>query len=172
MSDMDEVEDYKFEGIIQKIEKKLIKFMVGLVETSSPLSPKLTEILGYLLLHGHLTQAQLVELTGFSIGTISSNLNQMISLNIVKKELIPKARTYKYIFLGGEGSIESQAGFMKLDIITTAVDFFKQKLDELEKLRGEKGFELLQERLKALLNYFEWHKTIIEKKYKKLGVLK
>ncbi|MFX1457584.1 MAG: winged helix-turn-helix transcriptional regulator [Promethearchaeota archaeon] len=171
MSEMNKVEDYKFEGIIQKIEKKLIKFMVGLVETSSPLSPKLTEILGYLLLHGQLTQAQLVELTGFSIGTISSNLNQMISLNIVRKELIPKARTYKYIFLGGEGSIESQAGFMKLDIITNALNFFMQKLEELEKLKGERGYDLLQERVEALLNYFKWHKIILEEKYTKLGVI-
>ena len=120
MSETDE--DYKFEGIIQDLEKKLIKFMVGLVNTTSPLSPKLTEILGYLLLHGELTQAQLVELTGFSIGTISSNLNQMISLNIIRKELIPKARTYKYLFLGGQGSIKSQAGFMKLEIITNAMN--------------------------------------------------
>ncbi len=165
-------EDYKFEGILQKIEIKLIKFMIDLVGTSSPLSPKLIEILGYLLLHGELTQAQLVELTGFSIGTISSHLNQMISLNIVRKELIPKARTYKYIFLSGKGTIESQASFMKLEIITIAINFLKQKLEELEQFRAERGFELLEERARSLYNYFNWHKTVIEEKYKKLGVIK
>ncbi|MFX0003721.1 MAG: winged helix-turn-helix transcriptional regulator [Promethearchaeota archaeon] len=165
------VEDYKFEGIIQEIEKKLIKFMVNLAQNSSPISPKLTEILGYLLLHGQLTQAQLVELTGFSIGTISSNLNQMISLNIVRKELIPKTRTYKYIFLGGKGSIESQASYMKLEIISAAINFFKQKIEELKKFREEMGFELLYERINALLKYFQWHKKIVEEKYEKLGVM-
>ena len=170
MSETDE--DYKFEGILQDLEKKLIKFMVGLVKTTSPLSPKLTEILGYLLLHGELTQAQLVELTGFSIGTISSNLNQMISLNIIRKELIPKARTYKYIFLGGQGNIKSQAGFLKLEIITNAMNFFKEKLEQQEQFRDEKGFELLHKRTNDLLNYFQWHKSIIEKKYRKLGVIK
>ncbi len=170
MSEIDE--DFKFEGIIQEIEKKLIKFMVGMAKRSSPLSPKLTEILGYLLLHGQLTQAQLVELTGFSIGTISSNLNQMVSLNIVKKELIPKTRTYKYIFLGGKGSIESQASYMKLEIVTTTINFLGQKLEELEKFSEEKGFELIHKRVLALFNYFQWHKQIIEDKYKKLGVMK
>ncbi|MFW9900128.1 MAG: MarR family transcriptional regulator [Candidatus Thorarchaeota archaeon] len=165
-------EDYKFEGILQDLEKKLIKFMVDLVKTTSPLSPKLTEILGYLLLHGELTQAQLVELTGFSIGTISSNLNQMVSLNIVRKELIPKARTYKYLFLGGQGSIESQAGFMKLEIITNAINFFKEKLKQQEQFKDEKGFKLLYERTNALLKYFQWHKSIIEKKYRILGAIK
>ena len=167
-----EDDEYKFEGILQKIEKKLIKFMIDLVGASSPLSPKLTEILGYLLLHGELTQAQLVELTGFSIGTVSSHLNQMIGLNIVRKELIPKARTYKYIFLSGRGSIESQASFMKLEIIGTTINFLKQKLEDLEQFRGELGFDLLEERIRALYNYFSWHKTIIEKKYKELGVMK
>ena len=170
MSEIDD--DYKFEGILQELEKKLIKFMVGLVKTTSPLSPKLTEILGYLLLHGELTQAQLVELTGFSIGTISSNLNQMISLNIVRKKLIPRARTYKYIFLGGQGSIESQASFLKLEIITAAINFFKEKLKQLEQFRDEKGFDLLHERTKAILKYFQWHKSVIEKKYRILGVIK
>jgi DNA-binding transcriptional regulator GbsR (MarR family) len=162
-------EDYKFEGILQDLEKKLIKFMIGLVNTISPLSPKLTEILGYLLLHGELTQAQLVELTGFSIGTISSNLNQMISLNIVRKKLIPKTRTYKYVFLGGQGNIESQAGFMKLEILSNAINFFKEKSEQIEQFRDEKGFELLNERTSALLKYFQWHKSIIEKKYRILG---
>lgn len=170
MSENDE--DYKFEGILQDLEKKLIKYMIDLVKTISPLSPKLTEMLGYLLLHGELTQAQLVELTGYSIGTISSNLNQMISLNIVRKELIPKARTYKYLFLGGQGSIESQAGFMKLEIITDGMNFFKEKLEQQEQFRDEKGFELLHERTNALFKYFQWHKSIIEKKYRILGVIK
>ena len=170
MSETDE--DYKFEGIIQDLEKKLIKFMINLVKTTSPLSPKLTEILGYLLLHGELTQAQLVELTGFSIGTISSNLNQMISLNIVRKELIPKARTYKYLFLGGQGNIESQASFMKLEIITKTINFFKEKLEQQEKFGDEKGFDLLHERTTALLKYFQWHKSIVEKKYRILGAIK
>jgi len=164
-------EEFQFEGIIQEIEKELIKIIVDM-GSNSPLSPKLTEILGYLLLHGELTQAQLKELTGFSIGTISSNLNQMISLNIVRKQLIPKTRTYKYIFLGGKGSIEMQASFMKIETVSASINFFQQKLNELMKLENEEGYELLLERIKSMLNFFQWHKKVIIEKYTKLGVMK
>ncbi len=164
-------EDFQFEGTIQEIEKELIKIIVDL-GSNSPLSPKLTEILGYLLLHGELTQAQLKKLTGFSIGTISSHLNQMIGLNIVRKQLIPKTRTYKYIFLGGKGSIEMQASFMKVETVSASINFFEQKHNELMKLENEKGYELLLERVESMLKFFQWHKKVIVEKYTKLGVFK
>ncbi|MFX0005195.1 MAG: hypothetical protein ACFFA7_00285 [Promethearchaeota archaeon] len=164
-------ENFQFEAIIREIEKELIKIIVDL-GSNSPLSPKLTEILGYLLLHDELTQAQLKELTGFSIGTISSNLNQMVSLNIVRKELIPKTRTYKYIFLGRKGSIEMQASFMKVETVSSSINFFEQKHDELLKLENEKGYDLLNERVESMLKFFQWHKKVIIEKYKKLGVMK
>lgn len=164
-------DEFQFEGIIQEIEKKLIKIIVDM-GSNSPLSPKLTEILGYLLLHSELTQAQLMELTGFSIGTISSNLNQMIGLNIVRKQLIPKTRTYKYIFLGGRGSIETQASFMKIETVSASINFFEQKLNELIELENEKGYGLLLERVNSILKFFQWHKKVIIEKYTKLGVMK
>jgi len=162
-------ENFQFDGIIRDIEKKLIKLLIE-IGKDSPLSSKLTEILGYLLFHGQLTQAQLAKLTGFSLGTISSYLNQMISLKIVQKELIPKTRTYKYTFLGGKGSIEMQASYMKLDTISNSISFFKEKIAELMKMQTEEGCDILLERLKTMLKYFKWHKKILIEKYKNLGV--
>lgn len=170
MSEPDD--DFQFEGILKDIEKNLINIIVDVAGDKSPLSPKLMEVLGYLLLHGELTQAQMAELTGFSIGTISSHLNQMVGLKIVQKELIPITRTYKYKFLGGGGSIEMQAGHMKLEVIQSSVNFFEQKLKEIETLKNEIGFDMLQERIVSLLKYFKWHQEAIIVKYKKFGVIK
>ncbi|MFX1391323.1 MAG: winged helix-turn-helix transcriptional regulator [Promethearchaeota archaeon] len=156
--------DFKFEGIIREIEKSFIKLIVD-IGNLGPLSPKFTEIFGYLMIHGHLTQLQLSELTGFSIGTVSSNLNQMLSLGLVRKELIPKTRTYKYIFLGDKGNLELQASFMKTEVVNSVIAFFEQKLNELSNYDDEKGFTLLEERINAMLIFFHWHKKAIERKF-------
>ena len=156
--------DFEFEGIIRELEKNLIELIVDMGNIG-PLSPKFVEILGYLMIHGHLTQAQLSKLTDFSIGTISSNLNQMLSLNLVRKELIPKTKTYQYIFLGDKGNLEREASFMKTEVVNSVIAFFKEKLNELMKFDNEQGFDLLKERINAMLTFFHWHKKAIEKKF-------
>ncbi|MFX1572072.1 MAG: MarR family transcriptional regulator [Promethearchaeota archaeon] len=156
--------EFEFEGIIRELEKNLIKLIVDLGNVG-PLSPKFVEILGYLMIHGHLTQSQLSKLTEFSIGTISSNLNQMLALNLVRKELIPKTRTYHYIFLGEKGNLEMEASFMKTEVINSVIAFFDEKLNELMKFDDEQGFDLLNERINAMLTFFHWHKNVIERKF-------
>ncbi|MFX1311542.1 MAG: MarR family transcriptional regulator [Promethearchaeota archaeon] len=160
----EKVGDFEFEGIIRELEKELIKLIIDMGNIG-PLSTKFVEILGYLMIHGHLTQAQLSQLTEFSIGTISSNLNQMLTLNLVRKELIPKTRTYKYIFIGDKGNLEIEAGFMKTEVVNSVIAFFEEKLKELMEFEKEKGFSLLKKRINAMLNFFHWHKKAIEKKF-------
>ncbi|MFX0036772.1 MAG: hypothetical protein ACFE9I_14175 [Candidatus Hermodarchaeota archaeon] len=156
--------DFKFEGIIRELEKEFIKLIVD-IGNIGPLSPKFTEILGYLMIHGHLTQAQLSELTEFSIGTISSNLNQMLYLGLIRKKLIPKTRTYQYIFLGDKGNLEMQASFMKTEVVSSVIAFFEKKSNELFNYDKEKGFNLLKERITSILTFFQWHKRAIERKF-------
>jgi DNA-binding MarR family transcriptional regulator len=160
----EEERDFKFKGIIREIEKTFIKLIVDM-GSIGPLSPKFTEILGYLMIHGHLTQAQINELTGFSIGTVSSNLNQMLTLGLVRKELIPKTRTYQYIFLEDKGNLEMQASFMKTEVINSVIAFFEERLNELLNFENEKGFNLLKQRINAILTFFRWHKKAIERKF-------
>ena len=160
----EEEEDFKFEGIIREIEKTFIKLIVE-IGNLGPLSPKFTEILGYLMIHGNLTQAQLSELTEFSIGTISSNLSQMLTLGLVRKKLIPKTRTYRYIFLGEKGNLEMEASFMKTEIVNSVIAFFEEKLSEVLNFNDEEGFNLIKERINAILTFFQWHKKAIERKF-------
>ena len=61
-----------FSEKLRKYEDKLVKFFVD-IGTRKRVNPKMLQISSYLLIHGSLTQKELKELTGLSMGTISTS---------------------------------------------------------------------------------------------------
>ncbi|MFX1252293.1 MAG: MarR family transcriptional regulator [Promethearchaeota archaeon] len=81
-------------------EKQLIDAFANLTSYSyNDRKSRYAVILGYLLIRRHLTQKQLRDLTGFSVGTIHNCLTMLEMSNRISKRLIPGTRTYEHFVL-------------------------------------------------------------------------
>jgi len=160
-SSLIESKPYIYQGKIREYEIRLIDFFMkaGLVKGQSP---TFTTIIGYLLIHKRLTQMQLRELTGFSRGAISNNLNLLKNTGLVSKELIKGTRKHYYTFGGDMSQVSSKTGIFKKELNDTAKSYFMAKLIELKQLPNKKGYNLLFERISAIMNFLNIHKKILD----------
>lgn len=150
------IENHKFEGKIKDYENILIDFVLDSGRAKS-VDPNLQLILGYIGIHKKLTQKQLKDLTGLSSGTISKKLRNILDLNVVKKEKIPKTNKYLYINTPetyGDTADATLEEFIEIN------KFVKQKIKQLEQYKGKKGAEFLIERIQGLIKTFETVKNI------------
>jgi len=159
--------EYIYQGRLGEIEKQIIDFFVKIGEHRY-LNPKFSMIFGYLIIHHSLSQSELSELTGYSIATVSNTLRLMVSLNLANKRLRPNSHEYEYYLFGENKSLTPQSSKFKLESVQTALDFFSQKKQQLEKsnLQERKGYSLLHQRIEELLNFLNVWKSMIE--YQKL----
>ncbi|MHA1489016.1 MAG: hypothetical protein ACTSRI_05105 [Promethearchaeota archaeon] len=149
-----------FEGKIREYEKRLIECFVeaGRIKGQNPV---FSSIIGYLLVHKEVTQAQLKELTGFSKGSISANLNILLNSPAVKKKIIKGTRKYLYSFGGDLSEIASSISMYKTEINEIAIKFIQAKAHELNKNIDKKGYKILSERMGEISNFLQIHKKLI-----------
>jgi len=72
-------------------------------------SNKVTKALAYIYIRGEVTQQLLRELTGYSLGTISTALQDLEKLKIVCKNPIPGSRQYSYKINGTLSEVLSRS---------------------------------------------------------------
>ena len=156
-------QNHVFEGKIREYEKQIIELFLE-VGKSKGQTPIMSTILGYLLLHGSMTQKQLNDLTGFSIGSISSVLNAMIGFGFVEKRLIQGTHMFKYSFGGDLSQVASKTGMLKLSINEEASKFMQDRISELSKEsnQNKKGHDILVERMGQMMNFLKIHRKILE----------
>jgi len=158
-----------FEGKIREYEDKLIEFFLEIGKHRGQ-TPTLTRILGYLMIHGRLTQKQLKQLTGLSVGSISTNFAVMMSLGVIEKKIIPGTHAYEYSLKIDLTQNIATTMKISLQYMTQAVDFIRTKRSELEESfdHNKKEFKIfsniLQELNNALMMYLKIFKVIINPK--------
>ncbi|MFX1325341.1 MAG: hypothetical protein ACFE8N_10305 [Promethearchaeota archaeon] len=103
-------------------------------------------------IHRRLTQKQLRELSGYSLGTISKKLRTLVNLGVLKKERIPNSNEKVYILRPDIYQVVADTSWEEFEKIT---EFLNAKLLELEKFEDNNGFILLTERIKELLVTFD-----------------
>lgn len=77
------------------IEKKLVDILTNLGYLKGR-SAKTSEIMAYIYVRQEVTQKTLRELTGYSLGTISTALQHLEKLGMVRKHPDPDTREYHY----------------------------------------------------------------------------
>jgi DNA-binding transcriptional regulator GbsR (MarR family) len=150
--------DFKFKGKIRDYEKTLIKFFVDIGKHKDT-PTKVQEILGYLIIHDKLSQSNLHELTGYSTGTISTTLSNLVKLGVVKKEKIAASNKYLYSMIGDLPKIFETSSDVSIEQFNVISEFMENKLSELNEFRGESGYDNLQTQINVLLDGF---KKVIE----------
>lgn len=159
-------ESHLFNGKVREYEKRLVElikqFGIGKGQT-----PTVSTVLSYLLLHEEsgLTQQQLKELTGLSMGSISSNLKTLERALV--KTMIKGTRTYRYsLTIPGStlAQLAFKAGQDKKKMTDDAIKFVEKKINKLEALemRDLRGKKELLNRLDDLLKYLLVRRKVIE----------
>lgn len=160
-------QDHIFEGRIRDYEKELIEFYkdVGKVRGQNP---KFSTMLGYMMIHGSLTQKQLKELTGFSLATVSNTLNAMILMKLATKRRIKGTNAFKYIVDLSQIAVRSTSN--KIEEFEKQVKFYKMMVSKLKQkeYRDKEGQSMLLERLSQMLNFVSTWKELTEKTIRKL----
>jgi DNA-binding transcriptional regulator GbsR (MarR family) len=151
----------------KKIEREFVTFYKT-VGKMVDLNPRMTEIFAYLKIYDALTQKQLKQLTGFSLGTISTTLQLFLQTDIIGREIIPKTHKNLYwikpekvnfVYTPSSRIIED---FERLD------SYIVEKQAELEEIRQKYPIEtqFLYLRLNGLRNYIEAQRRQINKNQK------
>lgn len=153
---------YIFDGKIREHEKELVEIIKEIASKRGQ-TPVMGAIIGYLLIHeGGLTQQQLKELSGYSIGSISTYLSSMEKVGFIKKSLIEGTKTYVYSFGNNLSNLTFNVGFIKREINEQVISFVENKLKKLKNFKEEKGHAIITERLQELLNFLKIREKLIK----------
>ncbi len=150
-----------FSDKLRKYKDKLIEFLLD-IAAGKRVNPKISTITSFILIHGKLTQKELKELTGFSMGSISTFLTVMTGTGAIKKERIPHTHTYLYSFSGKIEDLTTKGIEIALSSFISFESYLKNKVKELDKLfsQSKKGAEHLSQRIEELLECFEIYKVL------------
>ncbi|UCD01167.1 MAG: MarR family transcriptional regulator [Promethearchaeota archaeon] len=158
-----ETETYShlFNKKLHKYEKIIVEFLLD-IASSKRVNPKVSTISSYLLLHEKLTQKELKELTGFSMGSISTLLSVMTGAGTFQKERIPQTHTFLYSFPGKLEDLTTKGIEIALSSFGPLESYLKNQKKELKKLaeQSKEGAEDLLQRIEELLETFEIYKTL------------
>ncbi len=93
---------------LQEYEKKIVNFFVDNGKAKN-VNEKFSTIYAYFYMRRQLTQKQLQQLTGYSAGSISQILNQLLAINMLRRDNIPGSheKQYELVVFGAQlvGSI-------------------------------------------------------------------
>jgi DNA-binding transcriptional regulator GbsR (MarR family) len=163
----------KFDPEIKKIESEIIENLLNF--TIFSIRGEITStILFYFITRKNLTQSELQNLTGFSAGKISQELNDFLEFNLIK--ISKKSKPWVY-------SMES----VPVETLSRAISLLKTNLkwepkfleikkeleDNREELEKLNGYDEVTDFLKVNLNRFTGFKKIVQlwedlkKKYEK-----
>ncbi|MFX0041316.1 MAG: hypothetical protein ACFE8L_00250 [Candidatus Hodarchaeota archaeon] len=147
-----------FNQKFRNLEKTLLDYALEIGQRRS--SEKITIINFYLFLYESLTQKELKKLTNFSIGTISTHLNAMISLGLIEKNLIPGTHKYTYSFILKPKAYASSGVDIALNAKAEAEQFFQGIKAKLDELKDKKGAKFLKGRIEEFIDYLTMIQTI------------
>ncbi len=143
-------EDLIFEGRIKEFEQIFLEYVMATGVAKST-SPKMQLIIGYLAIHGRLTQKQLRDLTGLSAGAISKNLRKFLQFGgLIRKERIEATNQYHYV-MTPMSEIAGRMSDIYSNEFVDLITFLREKLEELQNYKGKRGQELLSERIHDLI---------------------
>ncbi|MFX1572076.1 MAG: hypothetical protein ACFFB0_04965 [Promethearchaeota archaeon] len=156
-----EEKSHLFDEKIRKYEEKLVEVLLD-IGKSKRANPKMATISCYLLIHEKLTQKELKELTGFSMGTISTYLSVMVGTGNFQKIRIPRTHKFMYSIFGELEALPTRALDFALSSIGSIEIYLKSKVKILKKLaeQTKEGAKHLLLRIEELIESFEIYKKI------------
>jgi len=85
-----------FHPEIRQIEQEIVEFFAEKTPEYTGRHPIIAAVMAYFYIRRNLTQRDLQNLTGFSAGTISKSVRQLVDMNVITEEIIPGTHTHIY----------------------------------------------------------------------------
>jgi DNA-binding transcriptional regulator GbsR (MarR family) len=134
-----------FDPKIRQIEKEIVTFFKEKGAEFGGKDPIFMTILAYFYVRERLTQQDLQDLSGFSAGTISKVLRQLVEMNVITKGMIP--RTHKHLYTMDQPSVVFSQFFLPATkILSKYEDELKRTkahliahASEMRRIRGFSG---------------------------------
>jgi len=114
-----------FDPEIRRIEKEIVTFFKEKGAEFWGKDPMFMTVLAYFYVREKLTQQDLRDLSGFSAGTVSKILRQLVEINVITKEIIPGTHKHLYTIDQPTG-IFSQFFLPAREILSKCEDELKQ----------------------------------------------
>ena len=163
-----------FDPEIRQIEQEIVEFFAETDPEFSGRHPIIVTVMAYFFIRKNLTQRDLQNLTGFSAGTISKSVRQLVDINIITKEVIPG--THEHIYKMEELPFMSARIFLRttklLEELQEELKKTKDTLDthakEMQNLNGYQRIYTITTQLMKIISPSQMMVTFIEKALKKL----
>lgn len=85
-----------FDPEIRRIEQGIVGFFAEKASEYTGRHPIVSAVMAYFYIRRSLTQWDLQKLTGFSAGAISKAVRQLVDMNVISREMIPRTHTHIY----------------------------------------------------------------------------
>ena len=116
-----------FDPEIRQIEEEIVEFFAKTDPEFTGRHPIIVTVLAYFYIRRNLTQRDLQNLTGFSAGTISKSVRQLVDIDMITKEVIPG--THEHIYKMEE------LPFMSARIFLRTIKLLEELQEELKKTK-------------------------------------
>jgi len=147
MSSDDKLQDTpNFDPEIRAIEQEIVEFFATKGSEFTGRHPITSKVMMYFYIRKKLTQRDLQILTGFSAGTISKSVRQLLKMNIITKETI--SGTHKHIYKMEKLPFISPRYFLMTESL------MGDKIRELEKMK-----KTLDDNREEMKNFETYHKS-------------
>jgi DNA-binding transcriptional regulator GbsR (MarR family) len=131
---------------LRSIEKKLTEIIADMGHLKGR-STKATKILAYIYIHQEVTQQHLQELTGYSLGTISTALQDLEKTGTVSKTPCPNSHRHLYKANGKLMQALSKSMTEFPTYLTQMKEFLRKTEEKLKKpsLQNKQGYETIKQ---------------------------
>lgn len=121
---------------LREIESELVQIITSMGYLKGR-SNKIAEIAAYITIRKEVTQRLIRELTGYSLGSVSSTLQFLEKIGLVKKQKDPKSREYLYVY--DQSYTEPQS--RSLENVFEYFDQLERFLAGIEERLNQPGFK-------------------------------
>jgi len=143
-----------FDPEIRQIEQEIVEFFAEKTPEYTGRHPIIATVMAYFYTRRNLTQRDLQNLTGFSAGTISKSVRQLVDMNVITKEIIPG--THMHIYKMEKLPFSSARYFLRteklLEELEKELKEMKDTLDtHAEEMQNLKGYQKIYTIITQLL---------------------
>jgi DNA-binding transcriptional regulator GbsR (MarR family) len=140
---------------LRDIENQLVEIITSMGQLKGR-SDKMAKLAACITIRGEVTQKLLREITGYSLGTVSSSLQILEKMGFVSKYKDSNSREYLYRYEESYAQSQSRSIMNVLEYFRELDEFLKQMDDKLDKphLKGKEGYENITEFIENMRRLF------------------
>ena len=149
---------------LRDIENHLVEIITSMGQLKGR-SDKMAKLAAYITIHGEVTQKFLREITGYSLGTVSSSLQILEKMGFVRIYKDSNSREYLYRYEESYTQSQSKSMMNVLEYLRELDEFLSQMEAKLDKprLKGKEGYKDVKEFIENMRRLFSVVEEAISK---------